>query len=377
VRLTLTSDFLTPTGGVELQMLQMSRELARRGHAISLLFNRDGELHADFEAFCASMTQVPTFLFYRTQLLRNMARISPALWAAVRSRPDVMYVNNVYQLAFGLGSGVLTRAPVVCHLHGSVLGREEIMSSKIPRYFERTHSVIACSDYVRNQFLDAGIDPSKISTIYNGIDLDRYPPATGSQRAEARALLGLPDDAFVALFFGRLQAEKGIDVVLEAWRHLHLPPSDARLLIVGSADADSDSAERVARLQASGPPGCQWLPARRDVVTPLHAADVVTVPSMWQEPFGRVVVEGLAAGLPVVASRVGGIPEILTGELEQFLFERGSAEELADRIRSLIGWRAERPDLGQRCHHHAAAHFGISRMVDAVEQVLHAAHGHA
>jgi glycosyltransferase involved in cell wall biosynthesis len=105
------------------------------------------------------------------------------------------------------------------------------------------------------------------------------------------------------------------------------------------------------------------------VVTPLHAADVVAVPSMWNEPFGRVVVEALAAGLPVVASRVGGIPEILSGDLSPLLYERGSASELADRLHSLMGWRRDRPELRDLALARAAD-FTIERMIDEIERLL-------
>ena len=122
-------------------------------------------------------------------------------------------------------------------------------------------------------------------------------------------------------------------------------------------------------LHALEPQGCHWFEGRRDVLTPLHAADVVVAPSIWKEAFGRVVVEGLATGLPVVASRGGGIPEIMTGDLSWLMFELGSEDELVERLTSLIGWRSERPDLGKECLANAER-FSIERMVDGVEHVL-------
>jgi glycosyltransferase involved in cell wall biosynthesis len=369
MKVALTTKTLTPTGGMEVQMLQMSRELVRRHHTVDLLFNRDGDLRSEFVTFCRSMTEVPTFMFSRKRPVKDGLRLAPAVWAAVKARPDVLYVNNPDELAFGLLSGFLARSPVVCHLHGSMRTREMLMEGMITRLCARADRLIACSAHVRMQFVDAGIAPEKIDVIHNGIDLSRYPPATAAERSEARRALELPAEAFVALFIGRLSGEKGVETLLEGWRHLALPPERGLLLIVGSADPDKEPEARLAELQAMAPPGCRWLPARRDVLTAFHAADVVVVPSV-HEAFGRVVVEGLAAGLPVVGSRVGGIPEILDGELSPFLFTQGSGSELADRLASLIEWRRKTPELSEECSRHVADRFGIDTMVDAVERVL-------
>ena len=370
MQVVMCTRWITVGGGVEIQMLQMNRELARRGHRIELLFNLDGELGPEFRSFCHSTHQVPSFEISRKQVVRDLIRLIPAVRAAVGARPDVMYLNDTSQLPFGLLSGLVARTPVVCHLHSDYALRNGFSLRMLDRLSERASRLVACSAFIREQYIEAGVEPSKLTVVHNGIELESYPPASATQRAAARQALGLPEDVFVALFFGRLDAAKGVEVLLKAWRHLALPPDRARMLVVGSPALDPDPAGRLKELHALAPPGCHWLPARRDVVTPLHAADVVYVPSTEDERLARVVIEGLAAGLPVVASRVGGIPEVLNGDLAPFLFERASAVELADRLASLVNWRSDRPDLGERCHAHAAKRFGIGTMVDGIERIL-------
>ena len=102
------------------------------------------------------------------------------------------------------------------------------------------------------------------------------------------------------------------------------------------------------------------------MITPLHAADVAVVPSLF-EPFGRSVIEGLATGRPVVASRVGGIPEILTGRLAPLLFDSGDAQDLAKRLASLVGWQNATPELGLECRKHIESAFTLRRTVDQLE----------
>jgi glycosyltransferase involved in cell wall biosynthesis len=117
------------------------------------------------------------------------------------------------------------------------------------------------------------------------------------------------------------------------------------------------------------------LPARSDVVGPLHAADVVVVPSVWAEPFGRVIVEAMATGRPALASRIGGITEILTGEFERFLVEPGDAGVVTLALESLVGWQKREPSLAENCRAHVRDHFSLDRVVDGVERSLTAAAG--
>jgi glycosyltransferase involved in cell wall biosynthesis len=359
----MSTDSVGVTSGAAMQTLQMSAELATRGHEIDLLFTDDGELRPEWEAFCRSVRQIPRNKFSRKRAVRDLVGLTPGIWAAVRNRPDVVYVNSPEELVFGLCAGFAARAPVICHLHF------EWTYPLFPRLAARADRNIVVSQYLWNRYVEKGVAPSQLVVVHNGIALGDYPPATDEDRAAARRQLELPEEAFLALYFGRLDGVKGVDVLLRAWAELALPPETARLLIVGSATLAPDPDAELRHLQAMAPPGCHWLPMQRDVVTPLHAADVVVVPSTWDESFGRTVVEGLAAGLPVVASRVGGIPEILDRELSPFLFERGSETELAERLASVVNWRKERPDLGRECTVHAAR-FGIAQMVDGIERVL-------
>jgi glycosyltransferase involved in cell wall biosynthesis len=171
------------------------------------------------------------------------------------------------------------------------------------------------------------------------------------------------------LYLGRVIPQKGIDVLLDGWRRLGLEPDTARLLIVGLPPTPCPYAEQ---LRTASPPGCVWLPMRREVLEVLHAADVLVLPSTWDEPFGRVIVEAMASGRPAVASAVGGIPEILDGEFAQMLFPRADAAALADRLRALSQWHRTDPGLGDRCADHVARRFRLDAAVTRLEQVFRA-----
>jgi glycosyltransferase involved in cell wall biosynthesis len=107
----------------------------------------------------------------------------------------------------------------------------------------------------------------------------------------------------------------------------------------------------------------------------LHAADVVVLPTICDEGFPRVIVEAMATGRPALASRIGGIPELLTGEFERFLMEPGDAGMIASALDSLVGWQQREPELAGRCSAHIRDHFSLDRLVEGVERSLTAAAG--
>jgi len=94
------------------------------------------------------------------------------------------------------------------------------------------------------------------------------------------------------------------------------------------------------------------------------------LPSLWSEPFGRVVIESMACETPVVASRVGGISEILTGEFAEWMVTAGQPGELASRVLAITEQSAADPGIGQRARAHVASRFSVDRMVDGVEHAL-------
>jgi glycosyltransferase involved in cell wall biosynthesis len=361
---------MAPVGGTELNVFQVSRGLASRGHAIDLIAARGGELESQYRSFCRSVHRLPPVDFARATAFRDLLRLSPALAVAAVKRPDVVYPNRFAELIWAVGTGTLCRAPVVCHLH-------EIRHRR-PGGIANTHvrRFIAVSEFLRAQWASVGVDEDHIDVVHNGVALEDYPFGGPDQRAAARNRLGLPADGFVALYYGRLDREKGVDVLLDAWGRLGFAKDEGRLLLVGSPSAHlADGPGELAQIREKEPLGCTWLAARGDVVTPLHAADVVVVPSVWDEPFGRVVIEALATGRPVVASRVGGIPEILTGTFERFLVEGGDAAGLADALRSLVDWREREPDLASSCREFVRKRFSLDLTVAGVEAVLETAAG--
>jgi len=368
MRLVTSVHSANPMGGVELNSFQVSRELVRRGHSVDLLYRDPGSLVPDYREFCRSVVRVPEVDYWyptgRRGRPRQLARMIPATVAAVTKRPEVVYGNRIMSTGWSVPAGAIMRAPVICHEHGH---SDHLDQHRIDRLNRQVDRFIMVSRFVADLWIRSGLDPDKVDVVFNGVDPEEYPAGGAAEQAEARAALGCPDPQFVVTYFGRLDREKGIHVLLRAWRRLGLPADQARLYVVGSPTAKADAAAYGAELRALADDSVHFLPGRRDVVTPLHAADVVVVPSVWLEPFGRTVIEALSTGRPVVASRVGGIPEIMTGPLDRLLFDPDDDEALAGQLRSLMHWQERQPELAGQCRSRVLESFTLDRTVDGVE----------
>lgn len=174
----------SPTGGLELHVLQVGRELARRGHGVHLLYETPGSLLPEYRSFCASVTRVDhldyPFPSGRRGRLLAQARLAPAIWATARRRPDVMYGNRVLSTGWAVAAGLVVSAPVVCHEHGYVeLGPRRI--AFLNRHVDR---FLMISRFVAAPWLADGLDPDKVEVVHNGVDPAEYPVGGLEERAD-------------------------------------------------------------------------------------------------------------------------------------------------------------------------------------------------
>jgi len=360
-----------PMGGVEWNVYQVSRELARRGHQVDLIYRQPGSLVPDYRKFCHSVTRVPEVDYWyptgRRGRPKQLAMVVPAAVTAVRRRPDLIYGNRIMSTGWAIPAGKVVGAPVVCHEHGF---SNHLSPARIDMFRRHVDRFVVVSQFVADQWLSSGLDPDQVDVVFNGVDPAEYPFGGAEERSAARRSLHIGEEPFVVTYFGRLDREKGVHVLLQAWRQLGLGPGQGELLVVGSSTVQGDAAAYQSELRALATDSVRFVPGQRDVVTPLHAADVAVVPSVVQESFGRTVIEALSTGRPVLASRVGGIPEIMSGLLRRFLFEQGDAEALAEGLRGLMDWREREPELGGLCRSRVLEQFTLARMVDGIESAF-------
>jgi glycosyltransferase involved in cell wall biosynthesis len=354
---------LAPLGGLELSTLQDSIALAARGHTLDVMYGEDGVFRSRYEEAGIGLEGPFSFGFEIGSSLRDLSSfVKPARWA--RSwHPDIFWLNRPEHILFAQAVARWSRSPIVCHLHHVPNFRRTADLNRGVAHF------IAVSNFMRDEWVKAGIKPDRISIVMNAIPSDEYPRGGLAERAAARHALGLPQDISIVLCYGRTTEEKGVGTLLEAWSTLQLGSERAMLIILGSPSGDRVPAfEHGAPARKSAT--VRWFPMQSEVLPFLHAADVVVFPSWLPEAFGRVVIEGMATGRPVIASRVGAVPEILSGPMTRFLVQPRNASELATRITSLLEWRQTEPDLETVCANWVRERFSFDSHITDIEKVL-------
>jgi glycosyltransferase involved in cell wall biosynthesis len=234
-------------------------------------------------------------------------------------------------------------------------------------------AVLTNSRYTAAKFSHNGFR-IPVRTVYNAVDLRRFDPGRLT-RGEARTRLGLPDDSFVMGVVGQITPWKGQDTAIRALEIVSQSRPETRLLVVGepkftfSATRYRNEAFNESLRELAAERGVAdlvlFLGAREDLPDVIRALDLVLVPS-WEEPFGRTVLEGMAMEVPVLATNMGGPPEIISDGNDGVLLPPRDVEAWAAAIDRLAADDRLRREIGKRGRKKVERSFGIDRHVAAV-----------
>ncbi|WP_322042725.1 glycosyltransferase family 4 protein [Paraburkholderia sp. J67] len=286
---------------------------------------------------------------------------------------DVLFLNTQKALVLGALGKPLHRSPIVWHAH-DVMTRDHFgkMQLRIVRWLVRhaIDQVVANSQATADALIElTGLPASAIPVVHNGIDVDAFMHADPVEAQSLRRRFNLPENAWLAGLFGRLAPWKGQHVAIESLTRLQ----DVHLALVGGALFGEDDYVKelhclAARLGVAD--RVHFVGTRNDVPVLMKAMDVILHTSLKPEPFGRVIIEGMAAGRPVVASGAGGVTEIVQHRMNGWLIEPGNVAALADAIETL---RAT-PNLVQcmtdRAVHDVQQHFALDAYLQQVTHII-------
>lgn len=290
-------------------------------------------------------------------------------WAALQmvtglvrhGRVDLLHAHlpNAHQLAGVVGR--ITGVPVVSTIHG----RQIIMPDLEVHRMVGSHLSVVCQHSYYHA-LGLGIDPDKLSCEPNGVDTQAFHPGPRPEQG-LRERLGLPRDTLLVGLVGRLSPEKAPDVLVRAASLLHERMPEVHFVIVGEGPMRTQLVEAIER---QGLPSHVHLLGRIDDVLPIYHDLDLQVSSSHSEAMPLSLMEGMASGLPVVATRVGGVPEIVEHGRSGWLVAARDHEDIAGRIHQMLSQPALRLSMGQRARESMEQRHQLSQRLEAVAQRL-------
>lgn len=334
-----------------------------RQHVLSLLRHMDRARFVPFVAAPADfLHSLPGPELAAPFPLEIAASFAP--WADLRTASRLAALSRGADVvhAHGLRAGWVAALahcrrpfPLVVTAHNLADGAGRLSRLGLRLIGRRAAKIVAVSEAVADSLAAQGVPRSKIGVIPNGVDVDSF--AERLSRDETREALGVPPDAFVVGCIARLSPEKGVDVLLGVAAH-----SPGIVFLVAG-----DGPQRAA-LEARLPPNVRMLGRVADTRPLLGAVDVLAVPSR-QEGQGIVALEAMAAGVPVVASRVGGLAGMLTDGATALLVVPDNPAALAGALARLQDDAALRQRLAVAGLALVREQYEVQKMARAVEVV--------
>lgn len=386
-------------GGLELHAYAVAEGLIARGLSVSVLTRK---VCAGAPSFAVvgrvPVRRIPPAGMFKGRGWRSlgpMAVLPPAilLWLlGHRGRYDVVMAHGLKVLFLpAVLTSLIGSRPCVIKVESSIELEEEISAESLRRMglsrssppiaawralrlalVRRADCLVAISAEIAERLVRMGVAPERIRFIPNGIDVERFRPASPAERLALRRRLGLPADRIVLTFTGRLSRAKGLPLLLEVWRELVAAGRPLHLVLVGGGGQSFDDCEGELRafIERHGLQGTVTLPGIvSNVPEWLQASDLFVFPSEY-EGFPLAVLEAMACGLPVVATRVGAVPDAVIEGEHGALADPKNPEQLRAALLRVLEQPSRWAAMSAAGRRTAVEHFSLAAVTDRYAALL-------
>lgn len=363
MRILLVNDYATETGGAEIATLALREGLRNRGHDARLFATtarpNDVRSLADYECYGTTsrfrtllQTANPAAFFRFREVLSQfkpdlvhvnlfLTQLSPLILPLLEDIPSCYHVHW-YRPICPLGTKMLpdgspckSKAGKACYFNHCLPISDFfplILQMRLWRFWRRVFNrIVTNSEALKQYLIEEGIEP--VEVIYYGF----------YSQQKQRELSELP----TVVFAGRLVKEKGVDLLLRAFKRVSEELSGAKLLIAGDGPERNNLAKLITNLKLESSATLLGYLTQEEMEREFSSAWVQAVPSRWPEPFGIVATEAMNRGVAVVASAHGGLTEIVEDDNTGFLVPPNDVESLADRLLSLLKDRELASQMGR------------------------------
>jgi glycosyltransferase involved in cell wall biosynthesis len=370
-------------GGPALHVAYLTDGLAERGYDTTLVAGTltYGEESMSHVAEARGVEIVPLADLHREiSPLRDLRAIIRLARLIRRERPAILHTHTAKAGAVGRIAALLAagaRPPIIVHtFHGHVLrGYFNPLVTSGFRLLEQllatfTTALVAVSPEVRDDLVSLGVAPKqKFVVVRLGVGLDERLETSEEARADTRRLVGVTGDSFVVGWVGRMTGVKRLEDVLRGFRALLATHDDAYLCLVGDGP-DRARMERLAH-ELGIMRRCLFVGYQDDVGRFYEAFDVLVLPSA-NEGTPVSVIESLAAGRPVVATRVGGLPDVVEDGVDGFLVDVGDVEAIGVGLSELANDEDRRRTMADAGRNRMRERYAVERLVDDVDRLYRA-----
>ncbi len=341
-------------GGVETHVLAMSEGMRKAGHE-AIVVSNGGALLPRLEASGVRHITLPIHR-KSPSAVRKMAGAVRAI--ALEEGVDIVHAHSRVPAWVAHFASKGLRSAFIITAHGQYAPH---LGSSVMTKGDR---IICVSEVIREHMRERlGADPAKMRVVYNGIDIEAAERSVADRRpgAEVRAELGVPESAPVIGSVGRLTVAKGFRFLLEAFRRLRERMPEARALIVGDGPMNKELSQLAAELGVAD--RVVFTGVRTDIYDLLGAMDAYVVSSVF-EGFPMGCLEAMAARVPIAATNVGGIPEMLEDGRAALLVEPKNPEALAEAARRLLEDRRFAAGVAAEAREDLERKFSQRKMLD-------------
>ena len=336
--------------------------LTEAGHEVLLVVGSDGEPLRRFKKAgirCEFVAQRFTDKLRWLQYCESRRKLVEILR---REKPDIVHSNDLPTHQMTSDAARRVRIPRVCH-HRWVF--DCAATNWFNKYGAERHLFV--SRYLMDELCrdSQKLRSSQGRVVYDGLSI---PPApSNADKVASRKKLGMPQDRAVVLFAGQIIERKGVKDLLQSWVQLGARWCDIAELVIVGDDVENNGIYREKMESFAADLNCRvrFAGFQKNVGEWLTAADIAIVPS-HAEPLGNATLEAMGQALPVIGTRVGGIPEMIIHEKTGFLVPPRSPKLLAEAIDKLLGNAALRETLGRNGRERCESQFSLQAHVAAI-----------
>ncbi len=355
-------------GGAETNLLSILRNLDRsRFRPRALVCPREGPLVDESRKMGINGIAVPYHSLWSKTPYRYLSTIRRLARAVRSNQTDIIHLNHHFLVDFAVAAALVTRRPLVCHYRGI---EGDWFLNPYRKWFNRASRIIAVSQAAAANLVEHGIRPAKIRVIHDGIDVNKFRNSFAS--GVLRGAYHFSAEHFVVGYVGRPEPEKGLEDLLMAAREVCTAEERVRFAVVGEPmlpgrDYIGELRELTHRLGLNGK--VVFTGFRDDIPAVYRDLDLMVLPS-WRDAFPNVVLEAMASRVPVIATAVGGIPEMVENGETGTLIQPRDRQALSKAIISSVRMtEPQRERMIAKAEAKVNTCFAIERQVREIERV--------